>query len=159
MRAAHLLLPVALVACSTKSQPEARQHPQPGAALSGTMPLHMRNCPSAVASARTTSTPTATGVDLDITTKDPVARRQLVELARVQRDLRDPVWLAPPHSGMHGGPGTIGHCPIVHAGTTVTYELIPDGVRIHVTARSPREVASLQQATDQRVRSLTMPAS
>jgi hypothetical protein len=102
---------------------------------------------------------TSDGVDVTITSSDAAARRRIVELAAQQSALGGPLWPAPLHSGLHGGPGTIGRCPVIHADTTVTYELVPDGVRIHVAARSSSAVTKLQHATEARVRMLAVPTS
>jgi hypothetical protein len=98
-------------------------------------------------------------VDLTITSTEPAARRQIVKLAEFHSRERDPIPFMPEHSGLHGGPGTIGYCPIIHAGTIVTYKQIADGVRIHVATRRPDEVPLLQRATETRVRALAQPAS
>ncbi len=121
--------------------------------------MHMRNCPSAVRSAKTTATRTPDGIDLTITSDDPSARADIVTLAQLQRDQRAPIWFVPAHSGMHGGPGSLGRCPVIHADTTVTYQPLANGVLIHVAARSRGRVAALQQATEARVRALSPPSS
>ena len=152
-----LLLP----ACSTSSDEAQRQDHQlkPEARLTGTMPQRMRNCPSAVPSAKTTARPTADGVNVTITSTDPQARAEIVRLAAVQSGQRNPLRLVPPHSGLHGGPGTMGRCPIIHANTTVRYQAIPDGVRIHVAARAHEDVPALQEATEARARTFATPSS
>ena len=60
----------------------------------------------------------------------------------------------PPHTGTHAGPGSIGHCPIIHASTTVIYGEIPEGVVMHVIAHNPKDVTKLQVATRARVHAL-----
>jgi len=157
MRAAYLASIVfALASCNTDSSDQ----PAPsGHAATGTMRLHMRNCPSAVPSANTVATPTRDGVDVTVTARDAEARAEIVARARVQAALGDRMTAFPEHSGMRGGPGTVGHCPIIHASTTVRYEPIPRGVTIHIVARDPNQVAELQAATVKRVRALAMPSS
>lgn len=127
--------------------------------MTGELPKRMRNCPSAVPSAKTTSRPTVDGVDITITSDDPQARRQIVALAGLHGVLRDPIRVMPEHTGMHSGPGTLGRCPIIHAGTRVSYDEVPHGVRIHVTARNQATIKQLQTATAARVRALEMPSS
>lgn len=122
--------------------------------LSGTIPRGMRNCPSAVPSAKTTMEKTERGVELTITSDDPGARERILALARWHSTQREPIWGMPPHTGMHGGPGTLGFCPIIHVKTTVTQSEIPQGVRIRVTADDPSMVRFLQTATAQRVRAI-----
>jgi hypothetical protein len=127
--------------------------------MTGELPKRMRNCPSAVPSAKTTSRPTVDGVEITITSDDPEARRQIVALAGLHTTLRDPIRVMPEHTGMHSGPGTLGRCPIIHAGTRVSYDEAPNGVRIHVTARTKSMVEPLQTATATRVRALERPSS
>ncbi|HTR49518.1 MAG TPA: hypothetical protein VMJ10_02360 [Kofleriaceae bacterium] len=91
------------------------------------------------------------GVDLVITSPDPDAQREIFARAFVQSWQGDPLAHVAPHTGEHGGPGSIGYCPIIHADTTVTYAAIPGGVRVHVAARHPLDVPALQQATEARV--------
>src|SRR5512135_326453 len=158
MRTALLLL--ALVACSNREDTESRVQHRPRAMLTGTRPQRMRNCPSAVPSATTTATETVGGIDLVITSPDPNARAQIAELTRRQATLHNPRWFFPQHSALHGGPGAQGFCPVIHANTTVTWEPIGEGVRIHVSARGTEQVTALQRATEARVRALKMlPAS
>jgi hypothetical protein len=119
----------------------------------------MRNCPSAVPSAKTTSRPTVDGVEITVTSDDPEARRQIVALAELHSALRDPIRVMPEHTGMHSGPGTVGRCPIIHGGTRVSYDEAPNGVRIHVAARTNSMIRPLQTATAARVRALELPSS
>jgi hypothetical protein len=161
MRSLNLAAVVILAgACSREtSDGNPPSGAQPEATLTGKRPQHMRNCPSAVASARTVTTPTFDGVNLTITSQDPDARRQIVKLAAFQSSERESIPFMPAHSGLHGGPGTIGYCPIIHAGTIVTYKEIPDGVRVHIATRRPEEVQMLQRATETRVSALAKPTS
>jgi hypothetical protein len=128
--------------------------------MTGKMPLHMRNCPSGVPTANTVLSKTAGGVDVTITSVDPQAQRRIVVLAQLHSRLGDPIGVFPAHSSMHGGPGSlVGRCPIIHASTTVTYDIIPDGVTIHVVANNPDDVDKLQIMTEDRVRALSLPSS
>lgn len=145
-------------ACSREaSDGKPRVHARPEALLTGQRPQHMRNCPSAVPTATTVGTPAPDGVNLTITSSDPDARRRIVKLAELHSNLRETIPFMPEHSGLHGGPGTIGYCPIIHAGTIVTYKQIPEGVKIHVATRRPGEVWLLQRATKMRINALAMP--
>lgn len=154
MRSALLML--VLVACSTREDTASRVRHRPRAMLTGTRPQRMRSCPSAVPSATTTATETVSGVDLVITSPDPDARAKIAALARQHATLGNPRWFFPRHSGMHGGSGEQGFCPVIHANTTVTWEPIGEGVRIHVMARGTEQVTALQRATEARVRALKM---
>jgi hypothetical protein len=159
MTATHLVSIVLAVATwSCKTEREPREHPRPTAALTGSTPLHMRNCPSAVASAKTITSRTPSGIDLAITSADAKARARIVALAQLQSTQGDSLRLLPPHTSLHSGPGTIGRCPIIHADTAVTYETIPEGVTIHVTANRATDVAQLQKATEARARALAPPS-
>ena len=153
------LLLFAAAACKSDRDTQPRSHADPRADLTGKTPLHMRNCPSAVPTAKTVATPTSTGIDVAITSEDPLARTKIFALAAIQADEGGTDLFAREHSGRHGGPGTIGHCPIIHANTQVTYEPNPDGVTLHVMARAPGDVARLQQATEARVAALIPPSS
>jgi hypothetical protein len=147
---------LAVAGCSSeKPAHHERVQTQP----TGPLTLHMRNCPSAVPSARTTEQPTPDGVDVEITSHDAAARTQIVALTQVQTTQHAPLAALPPHTGTHAGPGTMGHCPLIRVGTDLTYEQIPDGVRVHVTARSQNDVALIQRATQNRVRDLALPSS
>ncbi len=103
--------------------------------------------------------PTDKGVDVLITSPDFDARRKIIALAELHGSLREPNPLIPGHNGMHGGPGSIGRCPIIHASTTVKVTYIPGGVRIHVIANAKQDVARLQQATETRIRTFELPSS
>ncbi|HTR54283.1 MAG TPA: hypothetical protein VMJ10_26505 [Kofleriaceae bacterium] len=151
---------IALAACSS-DQPQREQPAasRPQALLTGKTPHHMRNCPSGVESATTQATPTADGVDLTITSPDPAAQREILVRAVLQSLQRDPLARVPQHTGEHGGPGSIGFCPIIHADTRVTYAPIANGVRVHVAAHRMQDVATLQEATAARVRAMTRPSS
>jgi len=117
----------------------------------GNLERGMRNCPSALVGARTRIVETKDGVDLVITASDPVVRRQIVDLAIVHAHLGHPNSSEIAHSGMHGGPGTIGYCPIIHVGTTVTFRRRSDGAVIHVHALVPKTVPQIQKAIADRV--------
>jgi hypothetical protein len=150
---ARWLLPLMIAACSTEREPTPRAQP----ALSGERPQHMRNCPSAVPGAHTTTARTQNGIDVTITSPDPAVRAKIAALAQAESQRGDPLWFMAPHNGQHGGPGTIGFCPIIQTNTSVTYEPISDGVTIHVTTRG--DVRALQVATESRVRALALPSS
>lgn len=119
----------------------------------GELERGMANCPSAVAGANTELVMTEIGVDLIITAHDPETRREL--RARAERHVRmgDPAGL-PEHSGLHGGPGWMGHCPIIHDATTVTSTHTKTGVIVHVRALVPSKVKALQEETRARVAGL-----
>jgi hypothetical protein len=155
MRFAALFL-VVMACTSNNDRNESQAQNRPRAMLTGNRPQRMRNCPSSVASATTTAVETVSGVDLVITSPDPGDRAELASRARRQATLGNPRWFMPPHTGMHGGPGAQGFCPVIHANTMVTWEPIPEGVRIHVAARGADQVTELQRATEARVRALKM---
>ncbi|HSN27535.1 MAG TPA: hypothetical protein VLT45_14680 [Kofleriaceae bacterium] len=152
------LLALLLAAC-TSPQPFDKDAPPPSAVLTGRLQRHMKNCPSAVATADTQPIRTRRGIDLAITSNDPVAQRAIVAAAETQTRLREHRWFMLPHTGLHGGPGTIGHCPVIHAQTYVNYEPIARGVLIHVIARDPNQVTTLQEATLSRIEDLQVPST
>jgi hypothetical protein len=147
---------VVLAACSDRPADEDTET-SPSGQLTGERPAHMRNCPSAVTGATTRATPTPDGVDVEITAPDPTAAKRIAELARLQASLTGPLLFPPYHSARHGGPGTIGYCPIIHQGTTVSAQALDNGARIHVAARSPYAIKMLQVETQKRIRSLPIP--
>jgi hypothetical protein len=154
-----VVLVLAMGACNSDHRPPAQteQHAEALGAknMTGARPRGMRNCPSSVPSATTSATATADGVDLRITSTDPRAQQRIATLAaaHVGPTLHNPFIL--PHTGLGGGPGTLGFCPIIHANTLVRYEALPDGVLVHVTTTADR-VRELQDATTARVHAIAL---
>jgi len=146
-----------LVACTSRAP--TNQDEPPSAALSGELPRHMANCPSAVPTAETQPIRTRRGIDLAITSNDPSAQRAIVAAADVQMRFRSRRWFMLPHTGRHDGPGSVGHCPVIHANTWINVEPIARGVLIHVIARDPNAVQTLQRATLARIEDLQVPAT
>jgi hypothetical protein len=128
--------------------------PSAGGNMTGGKELGMMNCPSAVEGAVTRLEATPRGVDLTITAVDPSAREELVTLTKVHAAMRGPNLEKPIHHGQHGGPGTVGHCPVIHVGTEVTYEEVAGGVRIHVVAQDPDDTLHVQQLASERAAAL-----
>lgn len=122
--------------------------------MTGGLEHAMMNCPSAVTGATTRVERTPDGVDVIVVAAEAGDREYVRELAEYHAHLGAPSTDRGEHSGFHGGPGRIGHCPIIHYRTQVTYSSISEGAIIHVKARSPMEVEQLQQETEQRARSL-----
>jgi len=116
----------------------------------------MANCPSAVAGAITNVVDAPDGVFITVTAKDPGSQSRIFALAEVHGRIGGPEGNAPEHTGLHGGPGDIGHCPIVHVATRVSFTRIPDGVRFHVRALGADGVKALQD--DTRARASRVPA-
>ena len=111
----------------------------------------MRNCPSALEGATTRLTNTADGVDLEITASAPAIQKEIVDLARLHERMGPPNASEVEHTGRHGGPGNIGHCPIIHTGTTVTFDRLARGAVIHVVAMAPEDVLRVQTTVADRV--------
>jgi hypothetical protein len=86
----------------------------------------------------------------------PVRRSRRAELQSTQHG---PYWFVPAHTGMHGGPGSIGHCPVIHANTDITYDPMGNGVRLHILARDKVQIPALQQAVRARTQALTPQSS
>lgn len=140
-------LVLALVIAGCGGSGSSRPAPaQPTKSQTGEREHGMLNCPSAVATARTSVVATERGVDLVITAEAQVARDEIVRLVERAATMNGGVGVAE-HSGMHGGPGTIGYCPIVHEGTAVTFTPTPEGAVVHVQALAPENVAALQEET------------
>lgn len=120
----------------------------------GALEHSMANCPTAVQGAVTRAVNTEFGVDLTITADDPASQRRIAELAALHERIGDPDGSAPPHTGLHGGPGGIGHCPVIHDATTVTFTRLRRGVVIHLRALLPSDVARVQAIVNGRVAAL-----
>jgi hypothetical protein len=146
-RLASLL--VILASCGSPPPP-APAAPRAGTQTGG-LEHGMANCPAALATAVTRVTDIADGVALTITATDPISRERLVALGEVHDQMRDPVRTQAEHTGMHGGPGDRGHCPIIHNRTAVTVTQIPGGIYVTVRAWDPAELAQLRADTRARV--------
>lgn len=146
MRTLGIVFAVTLVAaCKPTAAPPAPSGPV------GQMEHKMGNCPAAVDGAVTAMARIEGGVALDITAQDLGAAREIVARARHADDgAPDPA--ARPHTGEHGGPGDLGHCPIVHTGTSVTVTEIGGGVRVVVLADDPTQVDALVAETRARLK-------
>ena len=134
--------------------PIALAAPVAGRAQRGAMEHSMTNCPTAVKGAVTKAVNTEFGVDLTITADDPASQRRIVELAARHEQIGDPDGSVPPHTGLHGGPGGIGHCPVIHDETTVTFTRLRRGVVIHLRALLPSDVARVQSIVNSRLAAL-----
>ena len=117
----------------------------------GAMERSMTNCPTAVPGATTHAVNTEFGVELTITAEDPAAQRRIADLAARQERMGDPDGSAPQHTGLHGGPGRLGHCPVIHDATTVTFTRLRRGVVIHLRALLPSDVARVQALVADRI--------
>jgi len=138
-----------LAGCAPSSpRPAAPAPPQ------GELEHNMRNCPSSLAGSSTRATNTEAGVDLEITAADPAVQQKIVELATMHEKMGDPDGSAMEHTGLHGGPGVIGHCPIIHAATIVSVTRIGNGAMVHLRAVAPDGVAKLQAGVAERVAGL-----
>jgi hypothetical protein len=120
----------------------------------GALEHAMANCPTAVNGATTRAVNTESGVDLTITADDPVSQRRIVELAARHEQIGDPDGATPLHTGRHGGPGGIGHCPVIHDSTTVTFTRLRRGAVIHLRALLPSDVGRVQALVADRLATL-----
>ncbi len=111
----------------------------------------MANCPSALPTAITRVEDVPGGVALLITSPEPETQQVLRLLADRHERAGKPQGPSSTHTGMHGGPGTIGHCPIVHIGTHVSYVGIADGVRVEVRILPGHDVDALRREIYARV--------
>jgi hypothetical protein len=58
------------------------------------------------------------------------------------------------HDGTHGGPGSIGYCPVVHVDTAISVEDVSDGVQIHIKPHDPHALDELRARVRERVDAL-----
>ena len=148
-----------LVACSkTEPPPPPAKAPPIASALDGKREHGMLNCPSGVEGASTQMQMSPTDVMLTITAADVSAQRKIVTLAHAQERAGNP------HGGLinngqHGGPGSSGFCPIVHADTAVTVEEVTGGVIVHVRPTDPAQLEALRTSIAARVKALTAGAA
>lgn len=143
--------PLLAATCAFAFACGATPPPPPPQGPTGHMEHGMANCPSAVAGAATAMRVIDGGVVLDITAADPEAARQIVQRAHRERTLTPPDPSRGEHTGEHGGPGDSGHCPVIHAGTTVTVMDIAGGARLTVIATDPSQADALERETRERI--------
>ena len=121
-----------------------------GRNMTGLRPHQGGNCPSSLPRTTTRIAMTPRGVDVTVTSTDRSVVRGIVALA--ERHVRDrTAEVSRPHDQKHGGPGSIGYCPVIASElTSVTVTPLPDGVTVHVDARAPSRVGELQDMVKQR---------
>jgi hypothetical protein len=131
-------------ASGAPATPDNPAHSRAGYNMTGLRPHQAANCPSSLPRATTRLANTPRGVDVTVTSTDPVTAHRIVELA--QGHVRGRTAEVPrPHDQHHGGPGWVGYCPVmVTDQTRVSITPRPDGATLHVEARSPERVAELQ---------------
>jgi hypothetical protein len=119
-------------------------HRGPGYNLTGPRPHQAANCPSSLPRATTRLANTPRGVDVTVTSPDPVTAHRIVELSQLH--VRGRTAEVPrAHDQHHGGPGWVGYCPVmVNDQTQISMTPRPDGATLHVEARSPERVSELQ---------------
>lgn len=113
----------------------------------------MANCPSALPTTVTRVADVPGGVVLEITSPDPDIQSALYALADLHERIGAPQGPYV-HTGMHGGPGWIGHCPVIHNGTHVSYVHTKTGVRIEVRILPGQDVETLRREVYGRVAEL-----
>ena len=149
---------LSLLACSKTKPPPPTTAPPVASALDGKREHGMLNCPSGVEGSTTQMQMSPTDVMLTITAADVSAQRKIVTLAHAQERAGNP------HGGLinngqHGGPGSSGFCPIVHADTAVTVEEVGGGVIVHIRPNDPAQLDALKTSVAARVKALTGAAS
>jgi hypothetical protein len=126
--------------------------------LTGGREHAMRHCPNSVPGAITRMESTPGGLDLFVTAADADAAREIAARAHVSEQLGKP--LGPSrHDSSHGGPGSVGYCPVIHVDTAVSVEDVPGGVRIHIDPLDPRALDELRAQVRERVDALALPSS
>jgi TusA-related sulfurtransferase len=140
----------ALAACGGASRNETAVR-QP----TGLMERGMMNCPSAVAGARTAATDVDGGIALTITADDPKAAQEIRDASAVQAKMGVPSDEEHElHTGEHGGPGTTGHCPVIHIDTMITITNVDGGARITILSANPGQTEALRRDVRRRVDAL-----
>jgi TusA-related sulfurtransferase len=123
----------------------------------------MAHCPSAILGAVTTLKNTPDGVTVSVLASpgtDEIVksiRERSKHLAEVADDAGAAV--EPPHTGEGGGHGSIGRCPVVVTGTTLTVKDVPGGAQIAVKAKVPADVPKLQAESKERAAKFQLPPS
>jgi hypothetical protein len=123
-------------------------------ARTGQLEHGMEHCPSAVPGARTIARDVPGGVALDITALAPDGETWIREVASAHARMGAPSPARRQHTGEHGGPGTIGRCPIFHVGTQVSVAPLDGGVRVTVLAVGGTSVDVVRAETRARVSAL-----
>jgi hypothetical protein len=137
-------LALALVACGGAATP----------VRGGQLEHAMENCPSAVAGARTMARDLDRGIALDITSTTGDGEAAIRATAEIHARMGGPSPEHVEHTGEHGGPGTMGRCPIVHVGTQVLIAPIDGGVRVTMLALDPLQVDRIRAEVRDRLTAL-----
>ena len=114
----------------------------------------MANCPSALPTTATRIEDVPGGVSVTVTSPNPDIQHALHALAALHERIGSPQGPSYDHTGMHGGPGWIGHCPVIHNGTHVSYVRTKDGVRIEVRILPGHDVTALRREIYERAAEL-----
>jgi hypothetical protein len=113
--------------------------------MTGLRPHQAANCPAGLPGSETRIAMTPHGIDVTVTSKDARTIRRIIKLAELHTRART-AEKPRPHDTRHGGPGTIGYCPIIANDMTVlSMTIIGGGALVHVNARSPLRVQELQE--------------
>jgi len=140
-----------VVGCSSATEPPpAAKAPPLTSALDGKRVHGMLNCPSGVESSTTKMQMTAADVVLTITAPEINAQHKIVTLAHAHERSGNPRG-GLINNGEHGGPGSSGFCPIVHADTVIRVEEISGGAIVHVRPTDPAQLQALGSAIAARI--------
>ena len=148
------LVLASLLAVAGCSSEKPAHHSRVQTEPTGPLTLHMRNCPSAVPSART-ATPRRRRPRVSTSRSSfsrMLRRAPILALTQVQTTQHAPLAGLPMASERTPGPARSAIVRSSASERNLTYEQIPDGVRVHVTARSQDDIALIQRATQARVR-------
>lgn len=140
-----------VVGCASKTEPPPPAKAPPlTSALDGKRAHGMLNCPSGVEGSTTKMQMAATDVVLTITAPEVNAQHKIATLAHAHERTGNP------HGGLinngeHGGPGSSGFCPIIHADTVISVEDVSGGVIVHVRPTDPAQLQALGTAIAARI--------
>ena len=94
------------------------------------------------------------GVSITVTSENPDIQRALHALAALHERIGSPQGPSYDHTGLHGGPGWIGHCPVIHNGTHVSYVRTKNGVQIEVRILPGHDAVALRREVYERAAEL-----
>lgn len=120
--------------------------------MTGNQERRMAHCPSTVPGAATRVTDRKDGVQVDVTSPNPMVQREIRKRAQFQANVsRQEQRGAIEHTGEGTGSAKFGYCPGMLQNTRIDVQELPNGARMTVHAASPIGVYTLQKETHSRL--------